>query len=97
MAQATLRYCTHKRTGVTAWHFGVDQTIDGDVEHTEGRLADAAEIPAWLVLYGLGKQSVDVIEAEPAADVDDVMAALGRAAKTLGRYAEPKFTAILEG
>ncbi len=95
MGQATLRFCTNRRSGVQAWHAGID---DSEGDHHEMVLADiAVDIPKLLERFGLGRGSVDIREDEQSTDVEAVLAAVGRSANSLARYSDPKITAIREG
>jgi hypothetical protein len=95
MVQATLRFCTNRRTGLQAWHAGIDAD-DGD--HHEFVIEDVAlDIANMISNYGLGRGTVDIREDEASSNVEAVLAATGRAARSLARYSDPKITAIQEG
>ncbi len=95
MAQATLRFCTNRRSGLQAWHAGIDAD-DGD--HYEFVFDDlGADIARMIETYRLGRDSVDIREDEESKDVEEVLAAAGRTARSLARFTAPKITAIKEG
>lgn len=95
MAQATLRFCTNRRSRVPTWHVGID---DDEGDHHEMLIDDVAvDIPKILADYGLGRASVDIREDEPSTDVEAVLVATGRAARSLARFTDPKITSIKGG
>ena len=79
-AKATFRYDCSR--GVTGLHYGI---VDANEDMHAG-VVDVDGIAELCKTHGLGKGSIDVVEAIPCFGLDAILSALGNKANSLGRF-----------